>query len=437
MRAALVGLVLPTALLVQLADSPQSVIDKAIQARGGEKHLAQVLAVQTKVKGWIYRDQIKFPFMATISSQLPDQYKHVMEYQKNGETITQIQVFSGTNVALSVRGEMQPLDEKLRDALQRGRYAERLTQLTILKDKAYQLTPLTGSKAYDREMAGIQVVSPNKTPVKLHFDKATGLLVKTEHRQMDPNTSQEVFQTSNYSDYQIPDSTTADEAVLKKAQITTDAASLLEQLRKLKPSGVDPDQIRALIRKLGDDSFEVREKATEALTAMGEPAVPFLQEAVKSADLEIVRRAEQCLRAIRKNPEEQRGKDAVSIAMIRTLARKEAAGAVEVLLDFLPQAANPEVEREVRFALMLLATRKGQPNPVLEKALHDKDPRRRQAAAQAFGRAAQPPGSRLLLPDVKYPMKGVTYREGGIFMEWEVLEVIFLNKFDDKEFAMP
>ena len=106
-------------------------------------------------------------------------------------------------------------------------------------------------------------------------------------------------------------------------------------------------------------------------------------------------------------------------------------------MAFLPRAASTEVDREVRYALRVQAKSNGQPDPALTKCLEDKDPRRRQAAAEALGRAPLPPGSRLLLPDVKYPMKGTVVREGKKFMEWEILEVIFLNHIDDKEFAMP
>jgi hypothetical protein len=437
MRAEFIGLFFTLTLAVQLPDAPQGVIDKAIQARGGEKQLPQVVAIETKVRGRIFRDPVSYPFTTTILSQLPDQYKHVMDYQKDNETIRQTQIFTGTNVWLKARGELQPLDEKLIDALRRGRYAERLTNLTLLKDKAYQIKSLGDSKAYDHDVTGIEVTGTNKIPVKLFFDKATGLLVKTEHRQMDPQSLEEVLQTTYYSDYRIPDTTTADETIIKKARIKLEPAALLEHLRKLKGSGVDPDQIRALIQKLGDDSFEVREKATEALITMGEPAVPFLQIALKSNDLEVSRRAEHCLKSIRKDPAERQGEEAVWIAIVRTLARQKPTGAIECLLDFLPHAANPEVEREVRYALRLLASRDGSPNQVLEKALEDKDPRRRKAAAEALGRAVPLPGSRLLLPDVKYPMKGITYRDGRKFMEWEVREVLFLNKIDDKEFVMP
>ena len=55
----------------------------------------------------------------------------------------------------------------------------------------------------------------------------------------------------------------------------------------------------ALIAELGDDSYEVRERATEGLIAMGEGAVPVLERALKSEDLEVRLRAGRALRAIR------------------------------------------------------------------------------------------------------------------------------------------
>src|SRR5262245_56937310 len=117
MRAVVGGLVLLLTLSAQSADDPRSIVDKAIQARGGEKQLAQAAIVQLKVRGRIFREQATYPFVATISSQLPDRYKHVMDYQKNGETVTQLQIYSGKNVWLRVRDELQNLDAQLSDAL--------------------------------------------------------------------------------------------------------------------------------------------------------------------------------------------------------------------------------------------------------------------------------------------------------------------------------
>src|SRR5262249_2755008 len=204
------------------------------------------------------------------------------------------------------------------------------------------LAALGDSKLDGQDVTGILVAAEKKTPVKLFFDKKTGLLAKTEHRQLDPQTSKEVLQETYYRDYRIPDTAEADQEVLKKAQINADGPALLERLRKLKGRDVDPDKIRAMIRQLGDDSFEAREKATQALITLGQAAVPLLQQAVKSTDLEVARRAERCLAAIRKEPAQQQREDAVWIAIIRMLARKNPPGAVEALLSFLPHAASPE-----------------------------------------------------------------------------------------------
>lgn len=50
-------------------------------------------------------------------------------------------------------------------------------------------------------------------------------------------------------------------------------------------------KIARLIGQLGDDEFETREEASQALAALGEAALPALGKAVKSDDLEVRRRA--------------------------------------------------------------------------------------------------------------------------------------------------
>src|SRR5262249_8598937 len=101
------------------------------------------------------------------------------------------------------------------------------------------------------------------------------------------------------------------------------------------------------------------------------------------------------------------------------------------------QSNNAEIDREIRFALQILAKSEGQPDPVLMKALEDKNPRRRQVAAEALGRVPLSQGSQLFLPDITYPMKGAILLDGKKFMDWEVRDVIFLNHIDDKEFTLP
>jgi len=430
MHPGLAGLLI-TLSVIQAGDSPEAIIDKAIQARGGQDQLAQIKAFQAKIKGHIFVQEAVLPFTATIQSQFPGQYKHVMDYHRDEEVVHQIQVYTGDQAWIKVNDLPQEL-ELIREALQRARYADRLTSLVILKEKSYQLSSLSDSKIESQDVAGVLVNAPKKTPVKLFFDKSTGLLLKTEHRQKDPRNprGEEITQESFYRDYRVPDTMVADEQILKTARIESNGPALLEYFRRRVASPFDVEKVRALIAQLADDSFELREKASRALIAVGEPVVPFLRQVVKSTDPEVAERAKRCLEAIL-------NEGATTIAAARMLAGKKPPRATEALLAFLPRAASPDVDREIRYALHVLAKSNGRPDSALMKALEDKEPRRRRAAAEALGRAPLPPGSRLLLPDVRYPMKGTVLREGRKFMEWEVEEVIFLNHIDDKEFAMP
>jgi len=54
----------------------------------------------------------------------------------------------------------------------------------------------------------------------------------------------------------------------------------------------DVAAVEKLVRDLGDDSFEVRESASNRLALIGEPALPLIDKALKSEDAEVRRRAE-------------------------------------------------------------------------------------------------------------------------------------------------
>jgi HEAT repeat protein len=185
----------------------------------------------------------------------------------------------------------------------------------------------------------------------------------------------------------------ADERRLKQAGVATDDAGLLQFFRKHSP---DENAIRALIKKLGDDSFEVREQASADLTALGALAEPYLRAALKSSDAEVTLRAEACLKKIGSGPSA-----AVAAAAARLLARRNPPGAAEALLGYTPRAAGEPNEDDVRTALAAVAVRDGKPEPVLVKALEDKGPGRRAAAAVALARASADtlPAVRKLLRD--------------------------------------
>src|SRR5262249_1928150 len=85
------------------------------------------------------------------------------------------------------------------------------------------------------------------------------------------------------SDYELAHA----EKILQEAKIATDGASLLQFFRDRSRGEGRPNRLATLVRQLGDDSFDVREKASRELMAVGKEALPFLRDAVRSPDLEV------------------------------------------------------------------------------------------------------------------------------------------------------
>jgi hypothetical protein len=493
MRSILLGLLVIGFLTGQARsdEEPRAVIDRAVKAMGGEVQLAQLQAIQAKIKGTLHAAG-GFPFTAETFSQAPDQFRHAMVYDRGGVLNTQTQVYSGDNLWIRVNDRLMDLDADLTDALKKGRYAERLTTLAILKDKSYQLSTSGEAQVDGRPATGIKVAAKGRPDVTLYFDKASGLLVKTAHRQLDPSSRQEVLQESFYSDYREPDMITADEHVLKAAGQGVDGPALLAYLRKQSQVGPDWDQLKALVRRLGDTSETVRAKAAADLVARGAAAIPVLRQARTDADPEIARRAEKCLKEIvpalirrlghdEFAVREQASADIIALGSAVTaelraalddldpeiaqragrclqliekgphatladsvlwlVAVRKPAGAADVLLAYLPYAPTERLADEATAALAAVSLRDGKPDKAVMEALEDKNPIRKAAAAAALGRDggafARRAHYRLSLEGLKRPMKVVVTRDGAKFAEWEVLEARYFNKLDANLFSKP
>jgi hypothetical protein len=175
------------------------------------------------------------------------------------------------------------------------------------------------------------------------------------------------------------------ERILASAGLKTDSESLLAFFRQRTLSPTEALKLEATVRRLGDDSYQVRTQASADLVAAGVVAVRFLQPALKDSDLEIARRAERCLEAI------QRGSGrTLPTAAAQLLAARRPPGAVEVLLDYLPFAEDESIEETVIGVLVEVGVRDRQAEGALQKALGDVEPTRRIAAACVLGQAKDP-----------------------------------------------
>jgi hypothetical protein len=174
----------------------------------------------------------------------------------------------------------------------------------------------------------------------------------------------------------------ADERTLQAAGLSVTDDALLAYFRKRTLDDADRQRLTTLIAQLGDDAFEVRERASAALVALGTAAEPLLRQALKDPDIEVVRRSEECLRRIKRG-----AGTAVPLAAARLLARRHPQGAAEVLLGYLPYADTDVVAQEVRRSLAAVALRQGEADPALVAALTDAQAVRRGAAGEALCRA--------------------------------------------------
>src|SRR5262245_57800323 len=152
-----------------------------------------------------------------------------------------------------------------------------------------------------------------------------------------------------------PEDVAADEQLLKEAKVSVDGAGLLTFFRQHTPATVEEKHIAELVRRLGAEEYQEREKATIELEDLGIAALPFLKPAARHPDPEVRRRVNDCLQTIERNLEPARIAAAARLVRVR-----KPEGAAAVLMRYLPYAEEETVEEEVLGALLVAGTSRGQ-----------------------------------------------------------------------------
>jgi hypothetical protein len=440
----------PTALLLALPllglpaparaeEAPRAVIERAVKALGGEELLKRRVGVRMKLKGKFFLPDgpgQEFPLEGETLTQPGPRVRLTFHVDVLGNKVDAVIVLDGANSWQRTYGRVQDLGPEERRTMGVSSYADRVTGLLpLLNDKGFTLTPLGEDKVEGRPAVGVKVTSKDRPDISLYFDKESGLLAKYGYRSRSLGADKEALHETILSNYRRLDQSKAGEQALQAAKVGTDGPALLEYLRNQTPDPARLARVKALVRQLGDDAFEKREEASKALVAAGVIALPYLREAVKGEDREVVRRARECLKQIGVGPGVE-----VPAAAVRLIGWRRPAGAAKVLLDYLPAADEP-VAREVRAALVALAPRDGKPDPDLVKALDDKDPVKREAARGVLGKDGgaflKRPGRRLFLQGPPTAMRTVGLTDGKKQMDLEIVEVQYFNAFEDREFAKP
>lgn len=161
--------------------TPKDLIEKSIQAHGGEQNLAKLKTASIKAKGTYSLGGEIAVTMETIY-QLPGQFKKVEVLELAGNKVSVITVLNGDKGWVNAKGQTTELDAKLLTELKEGINHIRVMSLTPLRDKSYQLSPLGELKVNGRLAPGIKVTVGGHRDMKVYFDKETGLIAKLERR---------------------------------------------------------------------------------------------------------------------------------------------------------------------------------------------------------------------------------------------------------------
>jgi hypothetical protein len=428
------ALVSPSPLLAA-DDTPRAVVERAIRACGAPAD--QSIALSARYRLLV----LKSPFAETDTDDPRFTVTIAGDTQGNHARMDLDDTTRGQHemtMALSAKGgwtadahQATPMDKNRLEMFKQATHAQRVTWLTpLLHDKKFELSSLGESKFEGKTVLGIKVVYPERADVRLFFDKETGLLTKAESEWSKSDVYTQVFRN-----YHTVDGSEASEKLLREAKLETDGDALIKHLGRYMPAAERAAELTRLIEELGDDSYEVREKASRTLREIGKPALPWLRKAGRSTDLEIVDRARRVVEALGGDQ-----CDSETTAVIRLLGYRKPNGAAEVLLAYLTEAARPSELREVRAALAAVAYRDGKADPSLLKALEEKGPRRRNALA-ALGRdksaSTRDPGRRLYLPPLKVAQK-IEYLQGEkTQFSMELLDLQFFNQHEEGLFEAP
>ncbi len=423
-------------------DDPRPIVEKAVKALGGEEVVGRRGATHTRIKASF----VGVPGGGALPGL---DLTGEMWAQPGSERMTMVINFGGQKMNITRTyhdGKGWTQDEsavhdmpaaELDEAKQTAHVDEVLRLLPLLKEKGFTLKGLGKQKVDGAELLGVRASSAGHPDVTVWFDPESAYPRRVEYRAKSAALNKDIAYAIAFDDYRAVDPVEAEERALKGAKVATDGGELLEFLRKQARTDADRDKVRALIKKLGDDDFEAREKATQDLIALGGAALPVLRHAAKDADEEVSKRAKHCLEKIA----EVSGPEGLLVAALRVVAARRPSGAAEVLLALAPSLPDEADARELRAALAAVAVRDGKTDRAVEKALDDRDPARRAAAAAALGKDGgafeKEPGRRVFVPGLKRPMKQTYYQEGEKQLVLEVVEVQVYNRFDDKVFAKP
>ena len=188
-------------------EQARAIVEKAVQAQGGEAKVAKLRMMRIKVEGTaaLVPGQPDLPFTLEDTWQMPDRYKTSFTFQIAGKKLAQTQVIVSDKGWIQMNGQTQDLPKEAVAEMKEQKHAEDLDRFAFLKERGVELSAIDSIRVEGKPAVGVLVNSKGHRDVKLYFDTASGLLVKREYPLLDPASGKDVVQEVIFSDYQEKD----------------------------------------------------------------------------------------------------------------------------------------------------------------------------------------------------------------------------------------
>jgi hypothetical protein len=175
----------------------RALIDQAVLAQGGEAALSKWPAATAKLKGIFHgqRDKLVFFFTGEVATHGADRFRYFVDGEVAGRKFRLGYVFNGNRGWIQVDGRTRECTPEELYELQEDVYAGWVASLVPLKDPAFTLAPAGEVAVNARPALGVRVSSPGHRDVTLFFDKATGLVVKSQTRAKDDRGEEATYET--------------------------------------------------------------------------------------------------------------------------------------------------------------------------------------------------------------------------------------------------
>ena len=155
-----------------------------------------------------------------------------------------------------------------------------------------------------------------------------------------------------------------DDIIIKKSGISTNPKDIQTWLQSRIPNVTNGIKASKWVIDLGNDSFEVREHASRELLKLNNLAIFELKKAIKSKDIEVAKRASDCLEQI--SPHES---IALKTAIIRLLGKSNP----ELVFEYFAKVVDtPELDILTSEALLDAFSITIKSNPTLVRKLEDR-----------------------------------------------------------------